>query len=146
MTDIDHRPFAVQTFNACWDILEKEGAGVEDYRELLTVAFTSRWHWGFAGGLDQWITGDWMISRAASRYGDHALARDFIERAGNALSPESPDWLHASVAEGYARAATAAGDAELFATWVTTARELVAAIAEDEDRAVIAAQLAEIDR
>ena len=75
MTDIDHRPLAVQTFNACWDILEKEDAGVEDYRELLTLAFTSRWHWGFAGGLDQWITGDWMISRAASRYGDHALAR-----------------------------------------------------------------------
>ena len=146
MADINHRPIAVQTFNACWEILEKEGASVEDYRELLTLAFTSRWHWSVVGGLDQWITSDWMVSRAASLYGDHLLARDFIDRAWNALSEESPDWLRASVAEGHARAALLAGDDTLFATWRATARELVAAIAEDEDRAVIADQLAEIDR
>ncbi len=145
MTDVDHRPFAVQTFNACWDILEKKGAAAEDYRELLTLAFTSRWHWGFAGGLDQWITGDWMISRAASLYGDHTLALDFIDRAWTALSPESPDWLRASIAEGQARAAILAGKHDLFTTWVARARELVAAIAQDDDRAVIAGQLSEID-
>jgi hypothetical protein len=145
MADTNHRLFAVQAFNACWEIIERQDATIEDYRELLTVAFTSRWHWGFAGGLDQQITGDWMISRAASLYGDHALARDFIDRAWNSLSPESPDWLRASVAEGQARAATLANDPTLSSSWVTQARELVTAIANDDDRAVIVGQLAEID-
>jgi hypothetical protein len=145
MTDSDHRPLAVSCFNRCWDIIEAPERSAADERELLSLAFTSRWHWGFVGGPTQFIIGDWMIARAASVVGEHHLARRFIDVARDALDNDSPDWLRASVAEGSARAARAAGDEDLFRSELTRARELVAAIAGAEDRDLIAAQLAEIE-
>lgn len=140
----DHRALAVSTFNRCWDLLETESPTVEHHTELLTVAFTSRYHWLEAGELQQWILSDWMVARAAGAAGLGDLAIRFALRAQAALNNELPDWLVASVAEGVARAYSDAGHEAETIEWIAKAQSLVAAIEGDEDRALIASQLDEV--
>lgn len=141
---LEHRALAVSTFNRCWDLLETESPTVEHHTELLTAAFTSRFHWLEAGGPQQWVISDWMVARAAGAANLGDLAIRFALRAQAALTPDLPDWLHASVAEGVARAYADAGHEAEKREWITKAQALVAAIAGDEDRALIASQLDEV--
>jgi hypothetical protein len=114
--------------------------------ELLTAAFSSRYHWLSAGALEQWICADWMIARAASALGDGALALRFAKRAHSAAQEgEIPDWLVASTAEGVARAYAALGDIEEFNHWFALATRLTEVIADPEDKDLIASQLAELE-
>jgi hypothetical protein len=78
---VDHRAVAVETYNRCWDLLEKEQRSTDDDVDLLTCAFASRHHWRIVGGAPQAITADWMISRAAAEIGNADLAVDFARLA-----------------------------------------------------------------
>jgi len=114
--------------------------------ELLTAAFSSRYHWASAGALEQWICADWMIARAASALGDGGLALRFAKRAHSAAQDgETPDWLVASTAEGVARAYAALGNVEEFNHWFALGTRLVTVIADPEDRDLIESQLAELE-
>jgi hypothetical protein len=114
--------------------------------ELLTAAFSSRYHWLNAGALEQWICADWMVARAASALGDGDLALRFAKRAHSAAQEsETPDWLVASAAEGVARAYATLGNVEEFNHWFALATRLVAVIADPEDKDLIASQLAELE-
>ncbi len=114
--------------------------------ELMTAAFSSRYHWLNAGALEQWICADWMIARAASALGDGALALRFAKRAHAAAQEgATPDWLMASTTEGVARAYATLGNVEEFNHWFSLASRLVAVIADPEDKDLIASQLAELE-
>jgi len=139
----DDRELATQLFNRCWELLEATRDADGDV-ELLTAAFSSRYHWSRAGSMEQWIICDWMVSRAAATTGDAALALRFAERAHSAAQEhEVPDWLVASTAEGVARASAVIGDMEAFNNWTALATRLIEVIADPEDKALIASQLAE---
>jgi len=148
--DHDHRALAISTYNRCWEILDGDDRSDAVMDELVGCAFTSRHHWGIAGGLQEVVIGDWMIGRAAAEasisrpavFGPLAWA--FAMAAEETAFPERPDWLHASVAEGLARVATVLGDDALRAQWLGEAKMRVAAIADPDDRAVIAVQLDEL--
>ena len=117
----------------------------DDDVELLTAAFGSRFHWLSVGAIEQWITSDWMVARAAAATGDGELSLRFAERAHRAAQENAvPDWLVASTAEGVARAYTVTGDVEAFNNWSALAARLVEVIADPEDKALIASQLAEL--
>ena len=147
MSEIDHRTIAVERYNHCWDLLERDERSQDEDVELLTAAFTSRYHWSFAGGPEQWTISDWMVSRAAADIGEGSLALTFALRASSAAQEfDAPDWLVASVAEGVARAYGALGDDRARDEWLVNAERLVAAIADDEDRDLIASQLASVPR
>ncbi len=140
----DHRVEAIETFNRAWQLLDAGVRTSDEDAELLTVAFASRHHWQEAGGSQQWIVGDWMVSRAAADVGIAHLALMFAERAyAAALEDGTPDWLLASAAEGVARAYGASGDLDQRDAWSAIAGSLVKAIGNREDRAVVAGQLAE---
>lgn len=141
---IDHRSIAVATFNRCWELLELQSPTSEHHVELVTCALTSRYHWLEAGGLQQWVTSDWMVARAAGAAGLGDLAIRFALRAEAALTGELADWLHASVAEGVARAYRDAGHEAERLDWIRIAEQRVNEIADDEDRALIASQLDEV--
>lgn len=144
---VSHRDIAVSTYNQCWEHLEREDRTDDEDRELLTLAFTSRYHWTHAGGEEQAIVGDWMISRAAAATGDGALALNFARRAYNtARHTDAPDWLTASVHEGLARAYAAVGDVKARDEWYASAAELVDQISDHEMRALIADQLDSVPR
>jgi hypothetical protein len=59
---------------------------------------------------------------------------------------DAPDWLVASAAEGVARAYAALGVEQERDEWFNSAESLVAAIVDDEDRELIASQLATVPR
>jgi hypothetical protein len=142
-----HRSVAVATYQQCWELLDRPVRSNDDGVELLTTAFASRFHWGHAGGPQEWIIGDWMISRAAAAVGQGQLAVWFATRADGAthVTPV-PDWLQASTAEGVARAYAASGDESRRNLWIEKSQTLIDAIADAEDRELIASQLASIPR
>ena len=138
------RRAAIEAYQRAWALLDTPARSADQDAELLTTAFASRHHWQSVGGAQQWIVSDWMISRAAGAVGVSHLALLFAERAyAAALEDGTPDWLHASAAEGVARAYAAAGDLDQRDAWCAIALGLVTAIANKEDRAVVAAQLAD---
>jgi hypothetical protein len=145
MAQLDDRELATQLFNRCWELLESMRDDERDV-ELLTTAFSSRFHWLIAGETEQWIVSDWMVARAAAATGDGELALRFAKRAhSTAQESEIPDWLVASCAEGVARAYAAMGDAGEFSNWSALTARLIEVIADPEDRALIASQLAELE-
>jgi hypothetical protein len=118
----------------------------DDDVELLTSAFSSRYHWLPTGDIDTRIISDWMVSRAAAAVGYGELALFFAKRAHDVAQESAiPDWLSASTAEGVARAYAVAGDTTEFNRWSALATRLIEVIADSEDRELIASQLAEIE-
>jgi hypothetical protein len=145
MAQMDDRELATQLFNRCWDLLGATRDADDDV-ELMTAAFSSRFHWLNAGAVEQWIISDWMVARAAAAIGEGELALRFAKRAHSAAQEnEIPDWLIASSAEGVARAYAAIGDVEEFNNWFALATRLIDVIADPEDKALIASQLADIE-
>jgi hypothetical protein len=142
-----HQYFAIQAFNGAWELIEKPDRTPDEDAEMLQRAFASRWHWGFVGGPEQTATGDWQISHCASLLGLGVLAQLYAQRAYDTCEREAwGDWQRASILEGMARASAAAGDAAGHLKYYALAEEAVAAIAEDDDRALIASQLATVPR
>jgi hypothetical protein len=147
MEQFDHRGQAVETYNQSWSLLERDDRSPEQDRDLLTTAFTSRFHWRAAGGVEQWVMSDWMVARAAAAVGEGRLAVDFALAAHDAAQRgEVADWLLASCAEGVARAYAALGDEVSRDRWSEVARSLISDIIDDEDRELIASQLDTIPR
>jgi hypothetical protein len=145
MAQMDDRELATQLFNRCWDLLSTTRDADDDV-ELMTAAFSSRFHWLNAGALEQWIVSDWMVARAAAAIGEGELALRFATRSHSAAQEnEVPDWLIASSAEGVARAYAALGDVKEFNNWSALATRLIEVIADPEDQALIASQLADIE-
>ena len=147
MEKSEERSLAAKLYNECWEILESFDGTSDQIATLLTYAFTSRYHWLSVGEAQQHICADWMISRAVSAADFGDLAVLFARRAFEAANGAAvDDWLSASVAEGLARAYAAAGDETLREQWRETAKALVDAIGDDEDRDIIAGQLATVPR
>ena len=118
----------------------------DDDVELLTAAFSSRYHWLSAGDTEKQIISDWMVARAAAAVGDGELSILFAKRAHTAAQEiEVPDWLSASTAEGVARAYAATGDVAEFNNWSALATRLISVIADPEDQRLVASQLADIE-
>jgi hypothetical protein len=139
---MEHREIAAQTYNATWDLLEADRTPAQDL-ELLGVAFASRYHWGFAGGAKEKAIADWMASRCLAAVGEGSLAVRFADSALQQV-PTEQHWLVASMHEGRARAAQAAGDESAKSEHVAKAQAALAKETDDEDRAAIAAQLADL--
>jgi hypothetical protein len=147
MDDAEHRQLGIATYNRCWELLDQEVRTPDEDLELLRASFTSRYHWSFVAEAPQAIMGDWMISRAAAATGEGHLALRYAQLAYDAtLANEVEDWLLASCAEGMARAHASIGDADSRDEWSATSERLVALIADDESRALIASQLATVPK
>ena len=138
--DLTHRTVAVETYNAAWSLLVEPRDDAQD-RDLLGLAMTSRYHWGQVGGAQERVTADWMVSRCCADLGEGPLALAFGRSALAGATPDMPPWLRASLHEGLARAAAAAGDAALRGEHLEAARATLAEELDEEDRAVILSQI-----
>ena len=147
LTKEEHRKIGVRHYNRCWALLDRATRTSQEDDELLESSFVQRYHWFLAGGSDQFVMADWMVSRAAAATGHGKLALHYARLAyDRAQSPETPDWLRASVAEGVARAYAALGDSTHRDQWLRDAEELVAKIVDQEDRELIREQLLTVPR
>jgi hypothetical protein len=140
-----HRQVAIDTFNAAWELIDLPSRTPVQDRELLQLAFTSRYHWGVVGGDEEHMVGDWMIAHVASLLGLGELAHRY---AANALDVARAngwdDWRLASMLEGMARASAATGDATGRDRYAAEARRVLATLDDTNDRDLIASQLASI--
>ena len=140
-----HIAFAKAAFNGAWDLIETPDRSVDDDRQMLTLAFASRWHWGEAGSAENKTIADWQVAHVASLVGEPSLALRYAQSAYDAArSNDLPDWLRASTAEGLARAHASAGDRASYEVYAAEARQLVEQLDDEEDRELILGQLAAI--
>jgi hypothetical protein len=140
-----HRAFAVAAFNGTWELIDLAERTPEQTRRMLTLAFAARWHWGEIGTDENLAVSDWQVGHVAALAGEVSLAQTFSRSAYElARSAGLPNWLHASTAEGMARACAVAGDRAGYEQYAEEARTLVATLDDEEDRELITGQLASI--
>ena len=135
-----HREQAVERFNRTWELLDRAERAEADDAELLEASFASRYHWGVIGGPANWAIGDSQIARVALGLGD--LARWYARRTLAAVEAEGWTDFHLVTAhEVAARAEAAAGDAAARAAALERARRALAAIDDEDDRALLLEQI-----
>ena len=139
---LDERRLASELFTLTWDYLGMASRTGSEDDLMIHAAHASRWHWGRAGGPEQWAIGDWLCSRVyavldrgepALYHAQRCLAVCEEHRMGN--------FVPASAHEALARAHAVRGDMEL----ARIERNLSYAAAidlDDDDRGVIEADLA----
>lgn len=141
-----HRHFATGMFNRSWELLDLgDGRTADDDDELLAAAFGSRWHWGHVGGEEELAVGDHQIANVCSHLGLGGLALRFARQALTRTETNGwGGWRLAAAYEAMARAAAAAGDAGERDRWLARAVEALEDVADPEERATIAEQVASV--
>lgn len=140
-----HRTLAPRAFNRTWDLLDADELTRTEEEEMLAATFAQRHHWYQVGTPRNRAIADWQVSRVAAVLGYADLARRFGEVSleiaiENDLDPFLTGFAH----EAIARAAADVDDVETFTEHVELARALLAEIEDDEDRDILAADLAEM--
>ena len=141
----DRRQLAVDLFNHVWTLIERSDRTALEDDEMLHAAHASRHHWGEVGEPVNLARGEWQCSRVYAVLGRAEPAMWHARRVV-ALCEEHGigDWDIAFGWEAIARAASVAGDAAQTRTALARARELAAAIKDDEDRELLLSDLATI--
>lgn len=139
------RTLASRDFNHTWGLLDEEELTREEEEEMLASSFSQRHQWYQVGTAHNWAIADWQVSRVAAVLGYEDLSRRFGERslelaAEHDLGPFVTGFAH----EAIARAAALVDDVETFTEHLELARAALADIADDEDREVLEADLAEM--
>lgn len=140
----DHRTLAVDTFNETWTYLD-EARSPADELDMVTATLTSRYHWRRVGDARNHAMSDWQASRVFAVLGEPRLARAFADSAIDLCAENELDAFMTGFAEeALARSLLVAGDHDAAREVIGRARHLEAAIADDGDRAVLAADLDEL--
>ena len=140
-----HRQVAVDAFNRAWELIELGVRTPEQDREILALAFASRYHWGWVGGDEEAMVGDWLIAHVASLEDLGELAHRYATVALDICRANGwTDWRLASMLEGMARASAAVDDDHGRDRYAAEARRVLATLEDKEDRELIASQLASI--
>jgi len=114
---------------------------------MLHAAHASRYHWGEVGTVVNRARGEWQCSRVYSALG---RAEPALHHANRCLElcesnvPELDDFDLPFAYEALARANAVAGDAESARHWIGRARAAAEAIVDEDDRALLEADLATI--
>lgn len=139
------RTLAPRAFNRTWELLDAADLTREQEEEMLAATFTQRHHWYQVGDARNRAIADWQISRVAAVLGYADLARRFGERSLEVAVENGLDAFVVGFAhEAIARAAADVDDIETFSEHLELARAALADVEDEEDRDVLAADLAEM--
>ena len=134
---IAHRQLGVDAFNHVWTLLEKRDRTREEDDEMLHEAHASTYHWLKAPECrpENRARGEWICSRTYTELGRAEPALHHARRCLKLCEEHGiGDWDIAFAHEALARAYAIAGRAEKARRHEERARELGAAIAQEEDR------------
>lgn len=139
------RTLAPRDFNHTWELLDKDELSREEEEEMLASTLSQRHNWYLVGTPHNWAVADWQVARVAAVLGYADLSRRFAERSlelatEHELGPFVTGFAH----EAIARAAAEVDDVETFTEHLELARATLAEIAEDDDRDLLEADLAEM--
>jgi hypothetical protein len=139
------RTLAPRDFNHTWELLDKDELTREEEEEMLASTLSQRHNWYQVGTAHNWAVADWQVARVAVVLGYADLARRFAERSlelatEHGLGPFVTGFAH----EAIARAAAEVDDVETFGEHLELAKATLAEIADDDDRDLLEADLAEM--
>ncbi len=139
------RALAAGLYNHTWTLLEREDRTPDDVDRMIHAAHASRLHWDAIGLPANRARGEWLCSRVYAVLGRgepslwHARrALAILDGGGEGIE----DWDRPAVYEALARAHAVAGEPVEAEAWRTRARELLAEVADAEDRELIEGDLA----
>jgi uncharacterized membrane protein YccC len=139
-----HRQVAIDLFNRTWTLIEKGTRTRDEIDELLHSAHASAYHWLRAGTLVNRVRSEWQCSRAYAVTGRPEAALFHAQRCLE-LAESAPEELDEfdlpSAYEAMARAHAVAGDEVGARTWLARAQAAAAEVADEEDRAILEADL-----
>ena len=141
------RRLAAACFNKTWTLLEKDDRTPEDDDEMLHCAHASRYHWGEIGTAANRARGEWQCARVYAVLGRPEPALHHARRCLEICESDPgalEDWDLPFAYEALARAHALGGEAAEAARCLAQARALGAAIAEEDERALLGADLATI--
>lgn len=143
-----HHRLGVDLFNRTWTLVEREGRTADEDDELLHCAHASAYHWLHGGATDaNRARSQWQCSRAYAVLGRAEGAVHHAERClaiVQASPGEMEDWDLPAAYEALARAYALAGNAGESRRYLELGRAAAAAIADEDDRALIESDLATI--
>jgi hypothetical protein len=137
-----HLHFSKTCFNAAWALIEKDDRTEAENEEMIRLSQASLWHWTQrVDCTDRHLSiGYWQASRIHAIVGRASEAQryaDLCESHSHALVP----FYRAYAKEALARSALAAGDPAAAAAHAMQARVLVQAIADEDERELVLADL-----
>jgi hypothetical protein len=137
------RQAAVDLFNYVWTLLEKPGRTERESDLMVHAAHASRFFWENAGEPVNHARGEWQLARVYAIVERPEPALHHARRCV-AICEEHGigDFDIAFAHEAVARAHAVAGDRDAAARHAERARAAAAEIAEDDDRAMVLADLA----
>jgi DNA-binding transcriptional MerR regulator len=144
---IDHRRLGVDLFNKTWTLIEKDDRTVEDDDELIHCAHASAYHWLHVGTQANRARSEWQCSRMYTVLGRAEPALHHARRCLEICeaSPEAlEDWDLPFAHEALARAHAVAGETDEARRHLERARELAAAVRDEDERGLLEADLATI--
>jgi DNA-binding transcriptional MerR regulator len=144
MTDepevLDHRRLGAAMFNGTWDLMEKEDRTPDDDDRMVHMTHASAHHWRQVGKPENFVRSEWQCSRVYAVLRRPEPCRHHAQRALDICTEHGiADWDLAFCHEALARAHAIAGDTE--AARAEVERALAVAIAEDQERALLLADL-----
>ena len=144
----EHRRLGIDLFNRTWTLLEKAARTQAEDDELLHCAHASAYHWLQGGATDaNRARSHWQCSRVHALLGQAEGALHHAQRCLE-LVQGSPDEMEEfdlpAAYEALARAHAAAGDRDAARRHLELGRAAAAAIADEDDRAIVEADLATI--
>jgi cation transport regulator ChaB len=142
----EHVDLAKATFNKTWEYLDRAERTEDDDREMLAHAAASWYHWRQVGDAKNRSVSDWQMSRVFVVLRKPDLAMSFA-RACLRLAAESElDPVYVGFGhEAVARAAALGGNTALRDEHLAAAQAIVETLTDEEDREVLAADLATIE-
>lgn len=133
-----HRFFSAECFNRAWDLIDKAERSPQEQEQMLLLPLASLWHWTQRPDCTprNLSIGYWQASRACALLGQAENARWFAEKCLEHSADEPPFYL-GYAHEARARAALVAGDRERLAQHLEKARELAAAVTDEDERTML---------
>lgn len=133
-----HRFFGSSANNRAWELAELPADRV-DQLELLNAAHAAAWHWQAIGTDLNRMRALMLLAQAHARVGIGATALAYAEemRSYFLANPATPDWEVAFAHLVHAHAAFAAGDSSKHGQSHGEAVKAVAAIGDEEDKAIV---------
>jgi hypothetical protein len=134
-----HKRFGVQCNNRTWELSVRDRTPDED-REMLDMAHACAWHWSHVGTELNRMRATMLLAEvhAALGMGDTAMVYADTVRRYFLGSTGTPDWELACMHAVHAHAAHAAGRGDEHRDAYARAKAALAAIADEEDRQIIA--------
>lgn len=144
-----HRRFGSACNNRGWALADRPERTADEDRELLDTAHAAAWHWSRVGTELQRRRAAMLVcqAHAALRLGGApALEAATVLRDWFLARDDTPDWERAFAHLVHANAAAAADDAPAHGDSWQRSEAAIAAIADDEDRAIVLVAFASVPK